>query len=224
MSNWEEKCKFREATLEDHPNIVEFCNEHFVAYEPINKAIGLCDVGYRMPYFDKWIDDAVKSSGAIVLIAEDALSGDMLGVIINTLEPSAKGGDGAEDDLPRCRRMPEKFGRVMEFLSFLSEGIDISSSYQVDQWSDIMLLAARSDIRIPGLGTELVTRGMDLAQKRGIKVQTCIATSYFTARISEKLGFTTLKTLNFADYKRDGVVVFPPEEPHIQAKYFVKML
>ena len=70
----------------------------------------------------------------------------MLGVIINLLEPrepSAKGGDRAKDDLPRCRKMPEKFGRVMEFLSFLSEGIDISSSYQVDQWSDIRLLACR---------------------------------------------------------------------------------
>ena len=47
MMNVEDICKFREATPEDVEDIVEFVNEHFVPYEPINKAIGLCEEGYR---------------------------------------------------------------------------------------------------------------------------------------------------------------------------------
>ena len=42
-----EDCTFREATSEDRADIVEFANEHFVPYEPMNKDIHLCEEGYR---------------------------------------------------------------------------------------------------------------------------------------------------------------------------------
>jgi hypothetical protein len=38
---------FHHATAKDNKQILDFLNEHFVPYEPMNCAINLCEVGYR---------------------------------------------------------------------------------------------------------------------------------------------------------------------------------
>jgi hypothetical protein len=47
--------ELREAGPEDVEDIVDFVSEHFVFGQPINLAIGLCEEGYRMPYYDAWM-------------------------------------------------------------------------------------------------------------------------------------------------------------------------
>jgi len=227
MMSLEETCKFREATLEDRENIVEFVNEHFVPFEPINKAIGLCEEGYRMPYFDKWVEDSLVSPDVIAILAEDKESGELLGIVINVIhvmdyEKEVKAIE-EEEVLSRCRKPPAKFLSVLRFLEHLGHDIDVAAQYGVDKWSDLMLVAGRVDRRVPGLGTELIKRSLNRAEEQGIKVQLGCATSYFTGRIFEKLGFSLVKSIKYEDYKMDGVVVFPPEEPHLEGKFFVKL-
>lgn len=231
MMSVEEICKFREATSEDRNDIVEFVNEHFVPYEPINKAIGLCQEGYRMPYFDKWVEDSLVSPGVVALVAEHKESDELLGVVINVIHTKDEDKDKAvqkeeeEKDLARCRRPPAKFLSVLAFLEHLGHDIDVAERYGADRWSDVMLVAGRVDRRVPGLGTELIKRSLDMAEEReNIKVQVGCATSHFTGRIFERLGFSLVKSIKYEDYKIDGVVVFPPEPPHLEAKFFVKLV
>lgn len=221
--NLEETCEFREATPQDRHNIVEFVNQHFVPYEPINKAIGLCEEGYRMPYFDKWVEDSLISPGVIALLAEDKESNELLGVVINVIHDKEEAKEEEEEVMARCRRPPAKFLSVLGFLEHLGHDIDVAERYGVDSWSDLMLVAGRVDRRVPGLGTELIKRSLNRAEQQGIKVQVGCATSYFTGRIFEKLGFSLIKSLKYEDYKIDGVIIFPPEEPHLEAKFFVKI-
>ena len=65
---------------------------------------------------------------------------------------------------------------------------------------------------------------------------TTIATSHYSARIFEKTGFdevsrvvlgstkniAQVRSVKYTDYLVEGEMVFPPKEPHTQAKLFVK--
>ena len=39
--------EINEATQNDHSEILDFMYENFVPHEPMNRAIGLCEPGYR---------------------------------------------------------------------------------------------------------------------------------------------------------------------------------
>ena len=86
-----------------------------------------------------------------------------------------------------------------------------------------VILVCRSDLRTPGLGTELVSQAIQKMEDRGVKVITVTATSHFSAKIFEKFGFTKLKECKYEDYQLDGTVIFPPSPPHDSAKQFIKI-
>ena len=54
------------------------------------------------------------------------------------------------------------------------------------------------------------------------QVITGIATSHYSGKIFQKLGFNLLTETSYDDYRVDGVVVFPPTEPHTHVKLFLK--
>ena len=60
-------------------------------------------------------------------------------------------------------------------------------------------------------------------EDRGLKVFTTSATSHFSARIFEKLGFTTFKECKYEDYKVEGKIIFPTAPPHTSAKQLIKL-
>ena len=68
---------------------------------------------------------------------------------------------------------------------------------------------------------------------------TTIATSHYSAKIFAKFGFeevrrrftsiiilwyhgSQVRSVKYTDYLVDGEVVFPPKDPHTQAKLFIK--
>ena len=75
-----------------------------------------------------------------------------------------------EKSCPRYERCPEKLQKIFDFLDWLDKNADIENTYQVNQWGDIMILACRSDQRVPGLGTALIAEGIRLMEEKGVSV------------------------------------------------------
>ena len=207
--------------------VLDFVTEHFIPHEPINAAIKLVEPGYRMPYFDSWLESQLILEDTVTVVARDSQTGQMLGVCILEMERikiKASSPQPAEPNLsPSYSVCPEKLKKIFTFLDWMKEDLDVARDYGVEEWADVMILACRSDLRTPGLGTELVRRGLEIMEERGVKVFTGTATSHYSARIFSKLGFTTLKECLYEDYKvDDGHILFPPSPPHISAKQFIK--
>ena len=55
--------KITKTEAQDHEEILDFLNEHFVPNEPINAAINLCEKGYR---WKKTVNIEVKGSRTLV--------------------------------------------------------------------------------------------------------------------------------------------------------------
>jgi len=210
---------------EDTRAVLDFVTEHFVPHEPINAAIKLVEPGYRMPYFDSWLESQLILEDTVTVVARDSQTGQMLGVCILEMERTAikpYSPDPGETN-PSYSVCPEKLKKIFAFLDWMKEDLDVAKDYGVEEWGDVMILACRSDRRTPGLGTELLRRGLEIMEDRGVKVITGTATSHFSARIFSKLGFTKLKECLYEDYKvDDGQIIFPPSHPHTSAKQFIK--
>jgi len=212
------------AKLEDQPQILDFLNEHFVPHEPINCAINLCEAGYRMPYFDGWVREYLEKDDTLVLLAKDDAADELLGLVIIAVESSKPSVDTAtlEKQCPRFEKCPEKLTKIFDFLEWVKKDLDMEKTYKVEKWGDVMILTCRSDIRVPGLGTALVKEGMRVMEDRGIRVLTTTATSHFSGRIFQKLGFQEISTKSYTDYLVGGEVVFNTTEPHTHARQYVK--
>ena len=46
--DWTDKVVFRmPSSIEDEELMLDFVNQHFVPYEPLNVSVAMCDIGYR---------------------------------------------------------------------------------------------------------------------------------------------------------------------------------
>ena len=212
---------------EESQAVLDFIAEHFIPHEPINAAIKLVEPGYRMPFFDRWLESQLILEDTVTVVARDSQTGQMLGVCILEMErvkiQAYSPQPGEATSSPSYSVCPEKLKKIFAFLDWMKEDLDVAGEFGVEEWADVMILACRADKRTPGLGTELVRRGVEIMEDRGVKVITGTATSHFSARIFSKLGFTTLKECLYEDYKVDGgQVIFPPSHPHTSAKQFIK--
>lgn len=215
---------FQHAKAEDDKLILDFLNEHFVPYEPINCAINLCEVGYRMPYFDGWVQGFIEKKDTVVILAKDEKE-DLLGMVIIEIEKNRKmpsNSPTSEKPCPRYERCPKKLTKIFNFLDWLKRDLDVQKEYKVEEWGDIMILACRSDIRVPGLGTALVKEGIRVMEDRGFTVFTGTATSHFSGRIFQKLGFHEVSAQSYDEYRVDGEVIFKTTAPHTHARQFVR--
>ena len=157
---------------EDTRAVLDFVTEHFIPFEPINAAINLVEPGYRMPYFDAWLESQLILEDTVTLVARDSDTGQMLGVCIVEMERvkiKPYSPDPAESN-PSYSVCPEKLRKIFEFLDWMKKDLDVARDYGVEEWGDVMILACRSDRRTPGLGTELVRRGLEIMEDRGVKV------------------------------------------------------
>ena len=161
------------ARTEDNIAVVDFVTEHFIPHEPINCAIKLVSPGYRMPYFDGWLENCLRKEDTVTMVARHPHTGEMLGVCIVGLE--RPGGITSlsptpEKTGPSYSVCPEKLQKIFQFLDWLKEDLDLHGDYGAEEWGDVMILTCRSDLRTPGLGTELVRRAVQTMQDRGVKV------------------------------------------------------
>jgi len=217
----------REATPDDFNRVVDFINCHFVPFEPINKAINLAEMGYRMPFFDEWCMLRLKKAGSINIIATDD-AGDLVGVAIAIVDFGDNCNLNPEvSPTDRTKSVPDKFQKIIDFLQWfegqaLDKASDFCSNKDQNGILDYIIMSARSDRRIPGLGMTMAKQIMELGLARGISKHTVVTTSAYSARIFEKLGFQQIHSHPFAEYKVDGQVVFPTDNPHTHARFYVR--
>ena len=49
--------------------------------------------------------------------------------------------------------------------------MDVARDYRVREWADVFIVSTNTHNRVPGLGSELVARGVEEVVKKGIKVK-----------------------------------------------------
>ena len=128
--------------------------------------------------------------------------------------------DAQPPSLPIYAQFPAKLSKIFTLLDSMTRGLDMARDYQVSTWGDVDFLVCRSDVRMPGLGTELGRRAVDMQHMRGVRVITAIASSYFSGRIFDKCGFDNVFSIKYDEYTEEGKVIFNTREPHTYVKHY----
>ena len=82
--------------------------------------------------------------------------------------------DNHQDNEQNEDVIPKKLRQIFDFIDMMKSHVDISRDFHVGTWADVEFLACHAEKRIPGLGTELISRGVQKLQEMGVKVRTLI--------------------------------------------------
>ena len=178
-----------------------------------------------MPYFDAWLQNCLEKKDTVTLIARNEDDNEMLGIVI--VELMTKDAEMTENTplKGRANICPDKLDAIFTFLDWMKKDLDPSRDHGIEQWADVAILACNLDRRIPGLGTKLVEKATNMIiEEAGVKALTSIATSHYSGKIFQKLGFDVVQETTYDQYKVDGEIVFPTDQPHSHARLFLKRI
>lgn len=84
----------------------------------------------------------------------------------------------------------------------------------IDKFLDAKILSVNENYRGYGVAGKLMEATMQYMRDNKITVIQVLCSSYYSARVCEKMGFKKVYVLPFVDYKVDGVNPILPPEPH----------
>ncbi|KAH8261512.1 hypothetical protein KR044_010548, partial [Drosophila immigrans] len=203
---------------EDHEAVLSMLKTFFFKDEPLNTYLNLGECSDLEKY-------SMKSLGDNCSYKAVTKSGEIIGVFINGLlkrppppaandPPPAKAADG-------CTHL--KFKKILGLMDTVEERFNIFDLYpNEDTILDGKILSVNTNYRGMGIAGRLTERAYEFMKEHQISVYHVMCTSHYSAVVMEKLGFHDVFEMKFADYKKDGEVVFKPPAPHVAVRVLVK--
>ncbi|XP_035909742.1 dopamine N-acetyltransferase-like isoform X2 [Anopheles stephensi] len=204
-------------TEADTEDVLDLLKRFFFKDEPLNTYVQLGECKELEKYCTKSLGEhssykAVNSRGEIV------------GVIINGTIMKPQPGDEAPAKLADGCAHP-KFRKIMALMDHVDEQFDIFELYpDIDRFLDCKILSVDTNYRGMGIAGLLTDRTLEYAARNDIKLIHVLCSSHFSARVMEKMDFTEVFRLPYADYRVDGEQVFEPEQPHVALRILTKRL
>lgn len=92
----------------------------------------------------------------------------------------------------------------------------------LDKYLDAKILAVNSNYRGYGIAGKLMERTVQYVRENDIKLIQVLCSSYYSARVCEKMGFKKVYVLPFVDYVVGGENPILPAEPHKAVQILVQ--
>ncbi|XP_053676578.1 arylalkylamine N-acetyltransferase 1-like isoform X2 [Anopheles nili] len=204
-------------TETDTEDVLDLLKRFFFKDEPLNTYVQLGECKELEKYCTKSLGEhssykAVNSRGEIV------------GVILNGTIMKPQPGDEPPAKLATNCLHP-KFKKIMALMDYVDEQFDIFDLYSdIDRFLDCKIISVDTRYRGLGIAGMLTDYTLDYASRNGIKLIHVLCSSHFSARVMEKMDFSEVYRLPYADYKIDGEQVFDPEKPHVALRILTKRL
>lgn len=205
----------------DYEDVLKHLRNNFFADEPLNHSVGLCEPGQH--HKDLEDHSLLTLKDGLSIKAVETGTNKIIGVALNGVlkRPNCQEADQNKTSSVQ----DEKFKRIFDLLHSVNEELDLFNKYRVDKLYECRMLSVDQNHRGQGIAKELLKRSIEEARSKGFKLFKQDATSFYTQKISESLGFDTVFELYYRSYLGDdGQPVFTPPAPHKYLKVVVKIL
>ena len=198
---------------ENNERFMTFLKDHVAPDETLNKSLGFV-FDEEMKIFFK---DIFCTSLSILLVSDQ--TGEIIacrGMII--------GKKGESFDLDQLKN--EHLVTELKFMSHKNEEMDVYKRFGVDTAVEMVALGTHKQYRQRGLASKIMQAALLFCEGLGLS-PVCLkgeGTSIYSQKIYEKLGFETLHTFNYDEYKINDEIVFKNTGIHKCTKVFVKQL
>ncbi|KAK7600811.1 hypothetical protein V9T40_008252 [Parthenolecanium corni] len=205
---------------EKYNEVIEHLRSNFFADEPLNKAVKLCDHGEK--HHDLEMHSLKTLEDNLSVMAIDSNTNRIIGVALNGIQ-NPNDIKAAKEELLRAK--DEKYKNIFSFLYDINRDLNLFAKYRVDQIFECRILSVDQNYRGQGLAQRLLEKSLEVAEEAGIKLFKQDATSFYTQKIAENMGFVSVFELRYKAYRNDdGKIIFETSEPHKFLKVMVKLL
>lgn len=118
-----------------------------------------------------------------------------------------------------------KYGKILKFLGDCSKKADLFNRYGVNKLFYSFLSCVHEDFRGHNLGMRLKTELMILARSLGYKLVSSDCTSFYSARVLQRMGWDYVDCIMYKDYvDENGEQIFAISAPHEGIKSYAVRL
>ncbi|XP_049826010.1 arylalkylamine N-acetyltransferase 1-like isoform X2 [Aethina tumida] len=195
-------------TEKDRDDVLQFLQTFFFKDEPLNSAIGLItDENPRCLDLETYSLKELNNG----LNLKAVMDGKLIGVCLNGMLHR-----GFVDDIDINEKVDDpKFTKIVRLLNFVAKDSDVFQHFpDCDKAMYVKILSVDTSLRGKGIAKDFLARTRDMARENGCGFMTVDCSSHFTAMALKKLNFNKVYSMDYADYKVDGEVVFNPASPH----------
>ncbi|KAJ3628158.1 hypothetical protein MTP99_015483 [Tenebrio molitor] len=153
------------------------------------------------------------------LIARCKYNGDILGACIN--ETTHCWDPDVKDSLA-CKVNDVKSRQLLHFYAYMQRVPDLWRKYGVQKIFELAYLFVRKDERGKGIAQNLARDSRILAADCGFPLVRLDATSYYSAKLCEKMKMKLVAEIPYCSYVgADQKPIFNPPEPHKSVKIYI---
>ncbi|KAH8394624.1 hypothetical protein KR222_000303 [Zaprionus bogoriensis] len=201
---------------EDTQAVLDMLKTFFFKDEPLNTFLDLGECKELEQYSTKSLSDNCSYKAV-------HKNGEIIGVFINGLMRRSVNSEAPVRAADGCSH--PKFKKILSLMDHVGDKFDIFDQYPNENLIlDGKILSVNTNYRGMGIAGRLTERAYDFMRENQISVYHVICTSFFSARVMEKLGFHLVYELKYTDYKHDDAVVFKPAPPHVGLSILVKVV
>uniref|UniRef100_A0A1L8DCH3 Putative dopamine n-acetyltransferase-like protein n=1 Tax=Nyssomyia neivai TaxID=330878 RepID=A0A1L8DCH3_9DIPT len=206
----------------DYDRVLEFLRLHFYPFDKSSHG----RISGRQSKEDEFNEMKTINSGATVLAFTDDAQEELIGIslAIGHNEEESHKNLATYKKLSKIRGYPNN----LEGLIFVEEMKIRSQLYRrlgINRAMYLSIAAVREDFQRLSLGKRLMQKNLDYARKLGYSVAFGVTVTTKGIRINDSLGFKSLYSINFVDYKDyRGLAIYNSFPPHHQAIIHVKYL
>lgn len=115
-----------------------------------------------------------------------------------------------------------KFKKILTLMEYIDAHFSLFNLYpDINSYLDAKILSVNSNYRGYGIAGKLMERTIQYMRENDLNVVHVMCSSYFSARVCEKMNFRKVYELPFVDYVVDGENPIQPEAPHKAVKILV---
>ncbi|XP_053956016.1 arylalkylamine N-acetyltransferase-like 2 [Anastrepha ludens] len=210
--------EIRRIQLSDHDEVLNFLRTHFYREEPLT--IG-SEPKEQDKEDEKFNMSQIAHGTSLMAVTESAVGGKrdrIAGVLISGPTSSNE----AEHLFEEAARLgPTKWGKALQLLACTARDSNVGERYNVAKTLYIHILAVDAEMRGRAIAARLIEEVKKLGRQLGYPLMTVDCTSYYSARLCERLGMECINVVQYENYlDKEGKPVFSPPPPHNCLKTF----
>ncbi|XP_037810110.1 dopamine N-acetyltransferase-like [Lucilia sericata] len=146
--------------------------------------------------------------------------------IVGALLAGPKGPNEADHLFEEAANLgPTKWGHIVQFLGCVERDANICGRFNVQKVLHVHVMGVNSEMRGQNIGRRLVEKVLSLAKSLNYEMVSVDCTSFYSARLFERMGFECINIKYYTEYVDDtGKQVFKPNAPHECVKTFALKL
>lgn len=222
-SNMQSKFEIRIAQPEDKKELLKFLHNNYYYEEPLS--ISMEPKGPD-PNDEEFVMNNLQYGCSLVAVQTEKENSEKVNTTVGTLISGPK----YPDDLSKLLKEAEKFGNskwghIMKIIACIEHDANVFERYQVSKVMHAHALAVHSEVRGKSLGITLLKELIKLSKSLDYEVITIDCTSYYSAKLCDRLAWDCINILQYSDYLDDNnQQVFRPEAPHCCIKTYALRL